>query len=153
MTVGRWLGTLGWVCIFLLPGPRDSGSANASPPSTLVYVANEHSSTVSIIRSSDNRVISTIAVEGSPLSIGIMPDISKLYVGVAKRGISVIRTSDRQIETTLKVGDHPVALAITPDGSKLYSLNIKDQQAIFSVIETRQDRIVDSFPIELQCSI
>ena len=144
---------LGWVCIFLLPGPRDTCSAKASTRSTLIYVANEHSSSVSIIRSSDNQIISTIAVEGTPLSIGITPDISKVYVGVAKRGISVIRTSDRQIKTTLKVGDHPVALAITPDGSKLYSLNIKDQQAIFSVIETRQDRIVDSFPIELQCSI
>jgi DNA-binding beta-propeller fold protein YncE len=74
-------------------------------------------------------------------------------VGVAQRGISVIGTSDRKIKTTVKVGDYPVALAITPDGSKLYSLNIKDQQAIFSVIETRRDRIVDSFRIELECSI
>jgi len=153
MTLRRWLGTVGWVCIFLLSGPQDSESAKASTPSTLIYVANEHSSTVSVIRSSDNKVIATIAVEGSPLSVGVMPDISKVYVGVVKRGISVIGTADCKIRTTVKVGDHPVSLAITPDGSKLYSLNIKDQQAIISVIETRRDRIIDSFPIELQCSL
>ena len=153
MTLRRWLGTVGWVCIFLLSRPQDSESAKASTPSTLIYVANEHSSTVSVIRSSDNKVIATIAVEGSPLSVGVMPDISKVYVGVVKRGISIIGTADCKIRTTVKVGDHPVSLAITPDGSKLYSLNIKDQQAIISVIETRRDRIIDSFPIELQCSL
>jgi DNA-binding NarL/FixJ family response regulator len=64
---------------------------------------------VTVLRTSDNAIVSTIPVEPEPNRIANTPDGSRVYVSNPHRGqVTVIRTSD---DTVMEVLDVPFALA------------------------------------------
>jgi YVTN family beta-propeller protein len=94
-----------------------------TPDLTKVYVVNQGSSTVSVISTSTNTVIATIAIATpgtAAYNIAITPDGTKAYVtNFSTNTISVINTSTNTVSTTITVTG-PVAVAFTPDSSKAY---------------------------------
>ncbi|OGF56607.1 MAG: hypothetical protein A2Z21_03640 [Candidatus Fraserbacteria bacterium RBG_16_55_9] len=154
--VTRWLVILVAVAGLFVSGPGYYAAQQGTiSPSTFVYVtsgnvATSIDSTLSVIRSSDDTVISRIGLGGLPLSLAVMPNGAKVYMGVYSRGVLVLQTSDNTIKA--RVGGDPLVLGATPDNSKVLAINV--QEDTVSVIETSDDVIMDSclFVIEVICA-
>jgi YVTN family beta-propeller protein len=90
----------------------------ASPPAAsttpYAYVANEDSSTVSVINASTNKVVKTVTVGTYPTGVAITPNGSYAYVANSDANtVSVIKTSTNKVVKTVTVGSDPYGVAIT----------------------------------------
>jgi len=92
-----------------------------------VYIANEVSSTVSVISTMSNTVINTIHVGSDPFGVAVSPDGSKVYVtNIGSDNVSVINTSTNLVANTVDVGVGPEGISVSPDGSNVYVANYGD---------------------------
>jgi len=92
--------------------------------SSLVYVANQVDSTVSVVDIETGNIIATIPVGVRPNAIAITQD--GLFAFVGNRGsnnISVIDTSSNTVVGTIPVGVEPVGIVLSPSGKILYCVN------------------------------
>lgn len=107
-----------------------------TPDGAYVYVANytdgnAGTGTVSVIRTSDNTVTTTIPGFSGPFGIAITPDGQYVYVtnfgsnNFAPIGttVSVISTATNSIVATIQLAIQPSGIAITPDGRFAYVSN------------------------------
>jgi YVTN family beta-propeller protein len=79
------------------------------------YVTNFDSDNVSVIRSSDNTVVASVAVGNGPTGVAVTPDGTVAYVANnSSNNVSVIRTSDNTVVATVAVGRGPFGVAVTP---------------------------------------
>jgi YVTN family beta-propeller protein len=111
-----------------------------------VYVTNNDTTDVSVIRTSDNTIFKTIPVEIAPWSIAITPDYS--YVYVANHGsdtVSVIDYFHDEVIGTFTVGDGPSCVTIKPDGSYVYVSSEIDNTV--SVIRTSDNTVLETIPV------
>ncbi len=125
-------------------------------PSSILYVLNGGANSISAIRSSDDAVISTIEVGGTPICLTPAADGSKVYVGVFNKGAVVIQTTDNMVKTSIRtksgVWDCPQTIAITPDGSQVYVIDtqpVENTKGTITVIQTSDDAVFATFMIEL----
>ncbi len=87
-------------------------------------MANLGSDNVSVIRTSDNTVVATVAAGDIPNGVAITPDGAFAYVSNAGSStVSVIRTADNTVVAIVAVPDSPGSVAITPDGAFAYLTN------------------------------
>jgi len=85
-----------------------TGALTITPDGNFVYVTSGFDDLVSVIRTTDNTVIQTIANSDQPFAVSITPEGSFAYVvNNFSDNVSVIRTSDNQIVDTIAVGDRP----------------------------------------------
>ncbi len=114
------------------------------------YVANFYSDSVSVIDTSTNTVVATVAVpsinsentQGSrPVAVAITPDGTRAYVTANYDDtVSVIDTGTNTVVATVVVGNSPYGVAITPDGTRAYVVNSFD--GTVSVIDTSTNTVV-----------
>jgi YVTN family beta-propeller protein len=117
----------------------NSGSVQGVPP-LRTFVPG---TTVSVIATATNTVVSTITVGSQPNGVAITPDGSKVYVTNSNSNtVSVITTATNAVVSTITVGRLPDGIAVTPDGSKVYVANILDDT--ISVIATATNTVVGS---------
>jgi YVTN family beta-propeller protein len=84
------------------------------------YVANFASNSVSVIDTSSNTVIYTIAVGTQPNGIAFTPDGTRAYVTNGGGDVWVLATSNNAVVAKVVVGGYPSGIAITPDGTRAY---------------------------------
>ena len=84
------------------------------------YIANFASNSVSVIDTSSNTVIYTIAVGTQPNGIAITPDGTRAYVANGGGDVWVLATSNNAVLAKVVVGGYPSGIAITPDGTRAY---------------------------------
>jgi YVTN family beta-propeller protein len=116
-----------------------------TPDGSNVYVANEASTTVSVIATASNTVTATIPVGVQPFGVAVTPDGSKVYVAnIGSGSVSVIATASNTVTATINdpVGA-PAGVAVTPDGSKVYVAN-DDGSLTVSVIATATNTLIGS---------
>ena len=78
---------------------------SVSPDGSKVYVTNTGDQDVSIIATSTNTVIATVAVVTAPRGVSVSPDGSKLYVAnFGSSDVSVIDTSTNTVSATISAG-------------------------------------------------
>jgi YVTN family beta-propeller protein len=88
-----------------------------TPDGDFVYVANVVG-TVSVIQTSDNKVIDTIDVGSESFGVAVTPDGSHVYVtNCSSNTVSVIQTSDNTVVATVDVGQCPTGVAISNNTS------------------------------------
>src|SRR4051794_30264403 len=105
------------------PGGRRF-TVSPTPERTFAYVANSGSDNVSVIRTSDNSVVATVAVGDEPRELAITPSGGRVYVSnFSSDNVSVLRTSDNTVIATIPVGHHPQDIAAAPDGGRVYVVN------------------------------
>lgn len=94
-----------------------SGTAAAGPKA---YVGNFADNTVSVIDTSEGKVVATVPVATGPHGMVLTHDGRTLYVaGDGSSALSVIDTATDKVVKTVEVGKAPNGLALTPDGKLL----------------------------------
>jgi YVTN family beta-propeller protein len=110
-----------------------------------VFVTNEKSNDVTVIRGSDNQVIQTITVGKRPRGIAAAADGLRVYVANSdSNNVSVIDTRTLQVLDTLPAGVDPQGMAIDARG-RLYAVNEKD--AALTIIDPATREIVQRLSI------
>jgi YVTN family beta-propeller protein len=106
-----------------------------SPDGTKVYVTNEYDDTVSVINTSDDKIIATIPLNSVPLGVAVSQDGEKVFVTSPHSGtVSVIDTASNSVAGTIG-GSFPFGVAVTPDGTKIYAAQ-QESAGTVSVIDT-----------------
>ncbi|MGW7575736.1 IPT/TIG domain-containing protein [Streptomyces sp. NPDC054765] len=107
-----------------------------TPNGSFAYVANNGSSTVSVIDTTTNLVTATVTGLNGPIGVAITPDGNFAYVSNGSGStVSVIDTSTNLIVgSPIAVGANPFEIAITPDGAFAYVAN--HGSGTVSVIDT-----------------
>jgi YVTN family beta-propeller protein len=96
----------------------DPRYATALPNGEYVYVTSFTTGNVYVIRTSDNTLVDSINVGGTPYAIETLPNGQNIYVSTSSSNISVIRTSDNTIVGSISVGGSD--MDFSPDGQNLY---------------------------------
>jgi YVTN family beta-propeller protein len=145
------------------PTPRATPTATPSQQTTptvtptratgrerqLAYVTNFDSSSVTVIDTSSNTVVTTIAVGDGPLGIVGAPDGRTVYVAnFRSNAVSVIRTSTNAVARTIPVDGSCNGVAITPDGATLYVSNPSPGTVV--AIDTASARVIAVVPVDGQ---
>ena len=105
---------------------------------TYAYIADSSTNRVTVIRTSDQTIMSTISVGNAPRGIAVSPQGGNVYVTNEADGtVSVIRTSDHTVTDTIRVGNSPRGIAVDPDEAYVYVSNYADNT--ISVITTYDD--------------
>ncbi|MEO3757117.1 Ig-like domain-containing protein [Mycobacterium sp. B14F4] len=140
------------VTVAVLPANIGSSIASATTGTTPMgvavvadraYVANQGASTVSVIDTTTNTVVKTIAVGTRPTGVTVSPDQTKVYVANSwSNTVSVIDTTTNAVTATIAVGSGPVALAVSPDGTRLYVANISANTV--SVVDTATRTVIST---------
>jgi YVTN family beta-propeller protein len=130
-----------WILVALGPASQSHATAYA-------YVSNSFDNTVSVIRTSDNEVISNVAVGEWPYGVAISGDGEYVYVSnTGDDTLSVIRTCDHTVTATIKVGASPGGVFVSPYGPYVYTADNDDNTV--SVIDTSSNRVIASVDVGL----
>ncbi len=115
--------------------------ATPAQAQTFAYVADPHTSTVSVIDTASNKVVATIPDGVYPWGLAITPDGSRVYVAdTASDAAVVIDTATNTVVATVAVGNNPIGVAVSPDGSRAYVANTFSNSV--SVIDTASNTVV-----------
>lgn len=107
------------------------------------YVVNVFDNTVSVIDTSTEKVVATIAVPNSPFRLAVTPDGSRVFVtSTGGASVSVIDTATNSVIGIIPVGAEALDVAITPDGSRAY-VTVNQPAPSVTVIDTATDTVVD----------
>ncbi|MCA1683019.1 MAG: beta-propeller fold lactonase family protein [Actinobacteria bacterium] len=121
------------------PGPASAASAADGK----AYVTNYFSNDVSVIDTSTNTVVATVAVGSNPQDVAVTPDGSRAYVvNTGEDTVSVIDTATNMVVATILLagGSAPTGVALTPDGTRAYVTNTGSDTV--SVIDTATNTVV-----------
>lgn len=111
-----------------------------NPTTGLAYVANQGTTTVSVINLSTDAVTATIPGLSGPRSIAINSSTNTVYVTNYNGGtVSVINGATNTVTTTITVGSNPVGLALDVADSKLFVANYSSSSV--SVINTSTNAV------------
>jgi YVTN family beta-propeller protein len=112
-----------------------------------IYVVNSGSSTVSVISSSTNTVISSVLVGRNPISIAYVPPSNKLYVtNAGSNDVTVINGATNKVIKNIHVESVPVGVAYNPSNNDAYVINAGNSTV--SVIDTSNDSVIGTIPVE-----
>jgi len=130
-------------------GKRPNGVA-LTPDSKLALVANQQSSSVSVVNLDTLAVAATIPLPASnPMSVAITPDGLFAYVTNGVQGAAAVYVIDiarRALATTIRVGGLPIKLAVTPDGAAVWVANSLDKTV--SLIDTLTNAVFKTLTVD-----
>jgi YVTN family beta-propeller protein/autotransporter-associated beta strand protein len=113
----------------------------AATASACAFVLNRADGTVTMVRTSSNRVLPPIVVGEEPWGAAATPDGRRLYVSNAPaNSVGVLDVARRTIVAAIDVGHAPQGLAVTPDGRRVYVANT-DGDSI-SAIDTTTNTVI-----------
>lgn len=138
------LRTSDWSTVASISGISPVGIA-ITPDGAFAYAGNREGEAISVIRTLDNTVVTSVPVGGAPESVAITPDGAYVYVTLfGNNSVAVIRAADNEMVTTVPVGRGPSGLAIMPDGTFVYVSNHPGNS--ISMIRTSDNEVVDTIP-------
>ena len=85
-----------------------------TPDGKHAYVTNNIPNTVSVIETTGNTVVATVAVGSFPIAVAVAPDGKHVYVTNSSGTVSVIATATNTVVATVPVGTNPNGIAIVP---------------------------------------
>ena len=129
-----------------------TATITATPTGGFAYVPNSGDSTVSVVNTATNAVVSTITVGSFPFAVAASPDGSRVYIANEySSNVSVINTADNTVTATVTVGTYPNGAAVSPDGTRAYITNNSDGIIIgdntVSVINTLTNSVIATIPV------
>lgn len=116
------------------------------PNDNYLYVTNNNSANVSVIRTSDNMVTATIPVQTEPSGLTALPNGNYVYVANSgSNNVSVIRISDNTVTATIPLGQFPYGIAATTAGDYVYVANKGSDNV--SVIRTSDNTVISTITV------
>lgn len=135
VTVGK--GPLG---IAITPDDKEVYVTNFGQDATLVPGSVE-GNTVSVINTSNNRVVATVLVGNLPAGIAIRPDGRRAYVTCRRTNeVWIIDTTSHSVVGTIPVQSAPANVVFTPNGQRAYVTNFGSNSV--SVIDTARQTAI-----------
>ena len=124
------------------------GCIAASRDGSRVYVSSTIADVVWVIRTSDNVVYDTVAMNSGPSGFAVLPSGEYFYVVRSQsHNVAVVRTSDNSVVATVAVGQYPQQAVATLDGQYVYVSSALDN--VVSVIRTSDNTVVGTIPVSL----
>lgn len=115
--------------------------------SNKVYVVNQDSNNVSVIDTTTDTVVDTVAVGNLPRGSGVSPNGTRVFV--TNRGgdsVSIINTATDTVLSEVDVGNVPTRVAFTPNSAKAYVPNNGAPLGI-SVVDVASETLLSFIPI------
>jgi YVTN family beta-propeller protein len=110
-----------------------------TPDGSRAYVVSNSTGKIYVIDTMFNSVIVTIpAALGSPLSLAMSPDGTRVYTASVAGSTVFIDTFTNTVSATIPVAGAPPFVGVTPDGTKLYI----DASFAISIIDTSTATII-----------
>jgi YVTN family beta-propeller protein len=130
--------------------PTYSSPIAISQDNALVWVVNPDDDSVSVIRTSNNTLITKIGVGDEPQSIAVDPNLNFVYVAnAADNTVTVIQHNNNPaafvanvVGAPLTTGAEPWNIVISPDGNRVFVAN--SGQDTITVINTATRTIIGS---------
>jgi YVTN family beta-propeller protein len=110
------------------------------------FVPNVNASTVTVVDTADNSVVTTLGVGTLPGGVAVSPDGSRAYV--ANRGsntLSIIDVDTLSVVDTIATGTLPSGVAVSADGSRVYVTNYSANTV--TVLDATTDTVVATIPV------
>ena len=125
---------IGWIALLLfLPT-----LALAAP---FAYITNHGASSVSVIDTATNTVITTIPVGLHPYGVAVNASGTQAYVtNEGAHSVAVINTATNTVTATVQVGITPEGVAVNPAGTRVYVANWNSDTV--SVIDTATNTVI-----------
>jgi YVTN family beta-propeller protein len=119
----------------------NSKTAEITPYSRpYAYIPNQVSNNVSVIDTSNNRVVASVNVGSYPYGVAVNQNGTKVYVtNQGSYTVSVINTTTNTVSATVTGFYYPQGVAVRPDGKKVYVANYFGKNV--SVIDTATNTI------------
>ncbi|WP_407567110.1 IPT/TIG domain-containing protein [Polymorphospora sp. A560] len=125
-------------------GIRGLAFSPSSP--NLLFVTNSGYNYVSVIDTTTNTGVATIAVGGQPSDVVFGLDGAYAYVANdSGSSVSVIDTATRTVVATIGTGAYMTALTLTPDGAHVYAISRFSPRMY--VIDTATNAVVSWYPL------
>ena len=117
-----------------------SFSSRATAAELRVFVTNEKSDNVTVIRAADQKVLATLPVGQRPRGVAVSHDGRRAFVASSNsNNVSVIDTKTLQVIDTLPAGIDPEGITIDRDG-RLYIVNEND--SALTIVDVSKREIV-----------
>jgi YVTN family beta-propeller protein len=91
-----------------------------TPDGMELYVSNNTSDSVSVIRTATGKVVRTLSVGRSPDALAASPDGQTVYVGQSDGRVAIIDTRTKSVTSINTKAVRTPDLTISPDGTQLY---------------------------------
>jgi uncharacterized protein (TIGR03437 family) len=121
------------------------GSSQSVYAQGRAYVPNFGSDNLTVIDTSNNTVVATVAVGSQPNQVAITPDGTRAYVTNGGGDVWVLATSNNAVLAKVVVGGYPSGIVITPDGTQAYVT--KDNANTVAVIATASNTVTATVPV------
>ena len=120
--------------------------APISPAGSFAYITNQSSDNVSVINTSNNTVVATIALPtgSTPYGVAVNVGATRAYV-TGNNSIAVIDTLNNSVATTVPVGAAPQSIAINPAGTVAYVGNYLSNSV--SVIDATNNTVTATIAV------
>ncbi len=110
-------------------------------PGPYAYITNYYNSSVSVLDTAINAVVSTVNVGINPFGVAVSPDGTMVYVtNSGSNTVSVIDATTNTATATVNVGKRPFGVAVNQDGTKVYVTN--ELSNTVSVIDTATNTVI-----------
>ena len=124
--------------------------AAVNPEDDLIYVANYHDDTVSVIDSVTHEIVATIAVSDGPQSIAVNTSTNRIYVGngLPPTSLSVISGATLTVIDTMPLGLSFLAgigLAVNSDTDRVYVTSMLDNAV--GVVDGTTGEVLATVPV------
>ncbi|MBL0122652.1 MAG: choice-of-anchor D domain-containing protein [Betaproteobacteria bacterium] len=122
-----------------------TGTGAAAPSGSFAYITSQNSNNVSVIDTSTDTVVATIAVGSPSYGVAVNPGGTRVYVThPGNDSVSVIDTSSNTVIAPVSVGTSPNGIAVSPDGTRVYVANSSNS---VSVIETVGNTVIATLTV------
>ncbi|HIE92776.1 MAG TPA: hypothetical protein EYQ83_07880 [Acidobacteria bacterium] len=138
---------------------------DAPPPPYVVYVTNEGSGDLTVIRGDTHEVTATIPLGKRPRGIKVGPNGQQLFVALsgsppappgvdedtlpppdrAADGVGIVDIAEQRVANVLRAGTDPEQVAVSADGTRVFVAN--EDAALASIVEIATGNIVAELPV------
>ena len=103
-------------------------------------------STVSVIDTATNTVVSTVAVGSHPRGVAVNPNGTRAFVtNRDSNTVSIIDTATNTVVATISVGANPFGVSFSPDGTRAYVTNQTSNDV--AIIDTANNTVISTVSV------
>ncbi len=124
-------------------GQIDSHMVAMAPDGARIYVPNIGSRVVTVISTSEDRVVGEVRVGRGPEGITVLPDSRQVLVANQEDStISIIDAAELRVVDAFEVGEFPVRVIVSPDGMRAFSADRKGNTVTAIRLEGEHTRVM-----------